>query len=310
MQKLDYSSNPMPDEVDLNALFAELWGKKNWLIVFVLIVSVSAAGISLMMPNIYRSEALLAPVSADQLGGAGLSGQFGGLASLAGISLKSGGGDKTALGIEVLKSRQFFKKFIENRDVLVPLMATKEWQQATRTLVISDSIYDVVNQQWVRDAEPPFTQVPSVQEAHEKFLKLFSVTQDKASGFVTIAIDHPSPDVAQQWVEWLVEDINATIRDQDVLQAERSINYLNEQIASTSVIELQSGLFEMVQSQIETIMLAKASPEYLFKTIDPAVVPQLKDRPKRAIIVMLSGLLAGILGIVFLTFKYLWRRDA
>jgi len=89
-----------------------------------------------------------------------------------------------------------------------------------------------------------------------------------------------------------------------VEQAERSINYLKEQINSTSLTELQAGFFEMIQSQTETIMLAKASPEYLFKTIDPAVVPELKSKPKRALIAVLGTLLGGMLGVLIVLIRH------
>jgi len=43
--------------------------------------------------------------------------------------------------------------------------------------------------------------------------------------------------------------------------------------------------------------LAKVSPEYLFRTIDPAVVPELKTKPRRAWIAALGLILGGAIGI-------------
>ena len=75
-------------------------------------------------PNIYRATTLLAPAS--EQGGAGglakMAGQFGGLASLAGINLGGGGTDKTGLALEVLKSRVFIEEFINKHQLIVPLM--------------------------------------------------------------------------------------------------------------------------------------------------------------------------------------------
>ena len=67
-------------------------------------------------------------------------------------------------------------------------------------------------------------------------------------------------------------------------EAEKSIEYLKQQIANTSLADLQVMFFELIQSQTETVMLAEVRPEYVFKTIDPAVVPELKSKPRRAII--------------------------
>ena len=49
------------------------------------------------------------PAQGDSGGGLSqLAGQFGGLASMAGISLGGGKGDDNAIAIELLKSRSFF----------------------------------------------------------------------------------------------------------------------------------------------------------------------------------------------------------
>ena len=42
---------------------------------------------------------------------------------MAGINLGGGSANKTALGLEILKSRKFISEFIERRDILAPLMA-------------------------------------------------------------------------------------------------------------------------------------------------------------------------------------------
>ena len=301
----DFQMQPYADdEIDLKELFAVLWAGKLHIIGVTAIAAIIAVAVAIYMPNIYRSEALVAPVSANGGGMGGLASKFGGLASLAGISLPSGGSDKTGLGIEVMKSRQFLQDFIAKRQILPDLMAIEKWNASSGEVVYDDEVYLAANKQWVREAKPPRTSIPSVQEAHEAFLKVLSVSQDKESGFVSIAIEHESPVVAQQWVTWLVEDINETIRKQDVEQAERSIAYLKEQISSTSLADLQAGFFEMIQSQTETIMLAKASPEYLFKTLDPAVVPELKAKPKRALIAVLGTMLGGMLGVLIVLIRH------
>lgn len=301
----DFQMQPYADdEIDLKELFGVLWAGKLQIIGVTAIAAIIAVALALYMPNIYRSEALVSPVSASGGGMGGLASKFGGLASLAGISLPSGGSDKTGLGIEVMKSRQFLQDFIAKRQILPDLMAVEKWNASSGEVVYDEEVYLAANKQWVREAKPPRTSTPSVQEAHEAFLKVLSVSQDKESGFVTIAIEHESPVVAQQWVTWLVEDINETIRKQDVEQAERSIAYLKEQISSTSLADLQAGFFEMIQSQTETIMLAKASPEYLFKTLDPAVVPELKAKPKRALIAVLGTMLGGMLGVLIVLIRH------
>lgn len=297
------------DEIDLRELFRVLWAGK-WLISGITFVAaVISLVVALMLPNIYRAEALLAPNQNEGAGGLGaLAAQYGGLASLAGIDLGAGKTDKTALGLEVLKSRKFVSDFVRRHDLLVPLIAAEGWDAATGELKIDPDDYDVDKKKWVRTVSAPKKTIPSVQEAYEEFTDIFSVSQDKKSGFVTVAVEHYSPTVAKQWVDWLVEDINSEIMSQDVEEAEQAIEYLNKQIASTSLAELQNVFFRLIEEQTKTVMLAKISNEYLLKTLDPAVVPEKKDKPKRALIAVLGTLLGGFLGVVIVLVRSSVRK--
>lgn len=286
------------DEIDLRELFAVLWAGRLKILAVTATAALLSVVVALSLPNIYRAEALVVSSESDSSGGlSALAGQFGGLASLAGVSLGSGDSDRTQLGIEVLQSRQFFADFIARRDVLVPLMATAKWNAATGELVIDEDIYNTDQQRWVREVEPPRTRQPSVQEAYAEFVELFSVSQDKKSGMVTVAVEHQSPQVAQQWVSWLIDDLNTTLREQDIAEAERSITYLQQQVRETNVADLQTLFFGLIQKQTERVMLAKVRDQYLFKTIDPAVVPELKSKPKRVLICLLGTLLGGMLAL-------------
>jgi uncharacterized protein involved in exopolysaccharide biosynthesis len=287
------------DEIDLRDVFRVLWAGK-WLFVGTSsVATVLAIIFSLFLPNVYRAEALLAPSSADQQGGlAALATQYGGLASLAGIDLASGSMSNTAMGLEVLRSRKFIADFVERHDILVPLMAANGWDRSTGTLKLDAGVYDRSTNTWVRDVSPGRKAVPSMQEAYKKFIDLMSISEDSKTGFINIAVEHYSPQIAKQWVDWLVEDINSTLMAKDVEEAEHAIDYLNGQISSTSVAGLQSVFFGLIEEQTKTVMLAKVSPEYMFRTIDPAVVPEEKSKPKRALIAGFGLLLGGIFGVV------------
>lgn len=286
-------------EIDFRELFGSLWAGK-WLIGSITVAaSVIAVVVALMLPNIYRAEALLAPNSQDGAGGlSALASQYGGLASLAGINIGDSSTDKIAVGLEVLKSRQFIAEYIERHDILVPLMAAMGWDSETGKLLINPDVYDESSSTWIRDVRPPKKTIPSLQEAYEKFVDILSVSQNNKSGFVTVSIEHYSPDVAKQWVDWLIGDLNRSTMRRDVAEAEKAIEYLNQQIEKTSIADLQKVLFSLIEEQTKTVMLAEVSDEYLLKTLDPAVSPELKARPKRASIVLVATFLGGFLGIV------------
>lgn len=225
---------PYDDEIDLRELFRVLWAGK-WLIgAITFAVTVIAIVVALMLPNIYRAEALLAPNDQDAAGGlSALAAQYGGVASLAGINLGGGSTDKTALGLEILKSRKFISEFIERHKLLVPLVAARGWNFETGELRIDPDDYDEAAGKWVRDVSPPKKVIPSLQEAYEEFMDILSISEDKKTGFVTVSIEHYSPTIAKQWVDWLIKDLNTSIMAHDVTEAEQAIDYLNNQVEST-----------------------------------------------------------------------------
>ena len=300
-------------EVDLRELFMVLW-KGKWVVVTITFVSALISVIyALSLPNIYRAEALLAPANGEEAGGLNaLASQYGGLASLAGINLGLSGSkaDKTVLGIEILRSRKFIGEFVERHDILVPLMGSNDWSLSENRLEYDSKIYDELGKEWVRKVDFPRISKPSYLEAHEAFNEILNISQDVETSFVKISVEFFSPHIAKQWVDWLVEDINREIKLQDVSEAEKSIAYLQEQLNTTSLADLQTIFYQLIEEQTKTIMLANASPEYLFRTLDPAVVSEEKAKPNRALLCIIVTVTGFLTAIVFLVILWLIKSPA
>lgn len=293
-------SNIADDEIDLRDLFTAIWQGKWIIIAITTLFAVASVFYAINQPNIYKSEALLAPAEQDQQGGLGaLAGQFGGLASLAGVNLGSGGGvDKTQMALEVLKSRKFTSEFIQKHDVLPDLMAVKSWDRETNTIIYNELVYNKAEKKWLREVKAPFKAEPSMQEAYKVFSQLVTASTNTENGMVTIAVEHVSPYIAQQWVNWLIQDINATMKQRDVLEANKSTQFLMNQLENTKIADIRTVLYKLVEEQAKTIMFASVRDEYVFKTIDPAIVPEQKFKPKRALIAILGTMLGGMLSVM------------
>lgn len=305
-----YSQVVAEDEIDLKELFMVLWSGK-WLISAVTgVAAIASVVAALMLPNIYSANALLAPAEQSGGGMSTLMQQYGGLASLAGVSLPGGeDGSRAQLGMQLMKSRAFIGDFVKRHDILPELMAVESWDARSGGIIFNSASYDAASKTWVREVEPPKSAEPSAQEAHKAFSEILGVSQDKQTGYVTVSIEHQSPTVAAQWVKWLVEDVNAAVKAQDVAEAEKSIEYLREQVTNTSLADLQAVFFDLIQSQTETVMLAEVRQEYVFKTIDPAVAPEEKSKPSRALICVLGTLLGGMLGVVIVLIRHYARSE-
>ena len=310
-QLLMQNTQNQDDEIDLAELWRAIWAGKFTIIIISMIFAVASVFFALSKPNIYKASAILAPASDEAGGLGGMAGQLGGLASMAGISLGGSGSgvDKTKLALEIIKSRSFIENFIAKHDLLVPLMASKNWDMATDTLILNEEAYDTVNNKWLREVKAPKTPEPSKWESYQAFSKLISVSQDKASSMVNIDIEFYSPAIAKQWLTWLIIDINEYMREQDQIEAQASIDYLTNQLSKIEVATMETVFYQLIEEQTKNMMLTMVKKEYVLKTIDPAQVPDTKDKPKRALIVVLGTMLGGILSVLIVLIRYFSRKD-
>lgn len=296
------------DEIDLRDLIATLWRGKWIIIVFATAFAVGGVFYALSKPNIYEASVLLAP-SQEEVGSIGIGGQLGGLASLAGINLGGGGSNKTVMAKQVLQSRAFLADFIHRHNLSVPLMATNGWDLQNQEWVINREIYSPKTGEWLQDEEGE-TQKPTDWDMVKKFKEShLSVSDQKETGMITLNLKSQSPPVAKEWAEKLVHDINEHMRQQDIEDAEARIAYLEEKLSETNIAGMQQVFYQLIESETRTVMLANAQNEYIFKTVDPAVVPQEKSEPKRALIAVVSTLLGFMLG-VFVVFIIAFVRNS
>ena len=298
------------DEIDLGELWRAVWAGKFTIIAISFIFAVASIFFALSKPNVYKASAILAPASSEggAVGLAALAGQFGGLASMQGINLGGGGSDKTALALEIIKSRSFIENYIAKHDLLIPIMAGENWDMATDTLILDSELYDSVNSKWIREVNAPKKTIPSSWEAYKELSELLSVSKDKTTSMVTIGIEYFSPIMAQQWLTWLISDVNDFMRDQDQKEAQDSIDYLTLQLESIQVTTMETVFYQLIEEQTKNMMLTKVKAEYVLKTIDPPQVPDEKEGPKRALIVVLGTMLGGMLSVLIVLIRYFSKK--
>ena len=303
------SNRSHDDELDLKELFWALW-KGKWIIVFTtFIFAVGGVLYALSQPNTYRAEAVLASANDSKSGGlAAMASQFGGLASLAGISLGGGGTDSKAIALATLQSRQFLNAFIRKYDLLVPLMAGEKWVESTDTLLLNPDVYDEQSGVWLSDADTGKSLEPTDWDAYKKFKSILAVSENKDNGLILLSITHFSPTIAKQWVDWLVVDLNAWVKKESLDESRRNISYLEEQIERTSISDMQAVFYQLIEEQTKNLMLAQVQEEFAFKIIDPAVVPEEKVGPKRALVCILAVILGGMLGAGVVLIRFVFSK--
>jgi uncharacterized protein involved in exopolysaccharide biosynthesis len=268
------------EEIRLLDLWLAVW-RARWLIVISsFALAVLAVAASFLITPQYRSQVVLSPVGSSTGGGlAALAGQFGGLASLAGINL--GAEDNVAESIAILKSRALTERFIRERNLL-PVIFHDDWDAEKGTWDVSDP-----------------EDVPTFARGVERFDKsIRTVNQDVETGLVTLSIDWLDPVLARDWAQGLVDEVNADMRGRAVDQSKRNIEFLKGQLEGTDAVELRTAVYSVMEGEMKNAMMAAVRTDFAFEVIDPPVVPEKPAWPNRILLAVVGFFLGGLIGVV------------
>jgi uncharacterized protein involved in exopolysaccharide biosynthesis len=263
------------DGIDVVAMIGVLW-RRRWIVIGVTLVGIVASvALALTATKIYRAEVIVTEVKDNPLGGmGGLANQLGGLASIAGLNLPAG--DTKTLG--VLNSRHLIDEFVRKYD-LVPVLTPGTGRPATVWFAVKRFQENVV-----------------------------AVHEDPRKGLTSITMDWTDPVVAAKWANDFVALANELVRARVLQDSTRNVAYLNKQISQTTAVEVQRAMYNLIENETKTLMLANARAEYAFHSVDPAVPPEVRYSPKRALMVLSGTAIGFILGAAIALGFDAWRR--
>jgi LPS O-antigen subunit length determinant protein (WzzB/FepE family) len=268
---------PQPEAPDdLAAFGSELLRRWRLMVATTVAGAVIALAIALLMPPIYRAQALVAPVTQNAPTPGGALRQLTGLAALADLELGSGGGRKQE-SLATLRSKGFVRDFIQTNNLL-PVLFARRWDART--------------QRW-RAGETP----PTLGEAVKHFTDdVVDISDDRATGFVTVTVDWYSPQLAAQWANGMVAAVNEKLRADAISSADRSLDYLNRELSKTNVVEIRQAIYKLIEQQVNNAMMANVQREYAYRFLDAAVAPEKRYSPKRSVITAVGAALGLFLG--------------
>ncbi len=279
------------DEIDLRELLLVLWTERWTVLGITAFAAIASVITALMMTEVYRAEITLVPAESSQNNG-GMA-QLGGAAALLGVNVGGNRGDNVSTAIATLQSRQFIGRFIHQHDLLVPLFASR-WDKRTQQTVIDTELYDPIAGEWVTNSGPP-----SEQEAFRAFSGMMTASGPDRAGIISLVIEWSNPEQAAQWANQLIADLNKELRDRDVREANSAIEYLRRQLDVTQLVDMQRVFYQLIEAQTRVTMLADVREEYVFRVIDPAVVPDRKSAPRRSMIAIIGTMAGSMLALIF-----------
>jgi uncharacterized protein involved in exopolysaccharide biosynthesis len=273
------------EPLDVGALLARLRQKSWWIVASVLLFTAGFTAVAFLTTPVYQATTILAPASVSRTtDAAGIAGQLGGLASVAGLSLGPRDAD-TEEALAVLRSREFTESFIASHNLMPKLFPSK---------------WDAARGAWKVDAEHQ----PTLGRAYKLFnLKIRTVTQDKKTGLVTLSIDWTNRQEAADWTNELVRLLNEEMRERAIANADASVSYLEKEAQTTVTVETRDAISRLMEGQVKQRMIAHVTQAYAFRVVDRALPADRDDpvRPKKLTLLIagpLVGLVVGLLGIL------------
>jgi uncharacterized protein involved in exopolysaccharide biosynthesis len=278
-------------EVSLRDLVALIWARR-WFVLSITILATLAAGLATrVIDKRYLATTTLSPATStgSQLGTLGsLASQFGGIASLAGISLP--GNSKKSESLAILQSEALTEDYIRKNDLL-PILYEKQWDPQAR--------------KW-KETNPK--KMPTLWKANQMFKgAIRGVSTDSKTDLITLTVTWKDPELAAKWANGLVRMANEYARDRVVAESERNIAYLIEQASKTDALGVKQAIYSILQSEINKEMLARGNNEYALKVLDPAFTPERPSSPKLALW-LIMGFFGGLFSALFIVFvQNAWR---
>ena len=233
---------------------------------------------SLMITPVFVSKVVMVSLDEDNQNAlSGIASQLGGLASIAGIATGTNNSSKIDNAIAILGSRTFIQNYLVEEN-LMPILFSSDWEED--------------NQIW-SDGEGP-----SLWKGYEKFERLMDISKDPKTGILEVSISWSDPVIASKWANDIVNRLDLYLKKSTVAESQRSVVFLEEQLAKTKLVAAESMLYSLIENETRNIMFASARENYLFKIIDKAIPAETRTSPVRKQIVVIGTILGFIFGLL------------
>lgn len=296
--------------VAISEIIAVLWRAKTRVLAGGIIGFAIGVAIGLMSTPRFRATTLLgaAPTPTAGRSLAGLAGQLGGLAELAGIQM--GGGQDLDQSLAVVQSEEFLERFIDEEHLL-PLIFDKQWDSALGV--------------WNVDSPGPFRRLvwqldgttgkrtsaelgPSLWDGFKILTQRLEVRKDRVTQVVSLSVDWKDPEIAARIANRLPMRLNEQARRRTIAESERSLKYVNEQLAVTTVFGIREALFRLAEGEQRKAMIAQVGGDIAVRVLASAVPPSERSAPKRTLLALGGALLGTIVASIFVIARRLSRR--
>jgi hypothetical protein len=295
-------------EVNFLEIIKEAWSLKSFIIFFISLITAIGIVSALMKPNEFSSSAILKPVASSSSSYSSANSQYGSLASMAGFKLGAGNNSESSEVIATILSRDFFKHLLSFQSIQSVLLAADKYDPVSKSLSFDNSIYDTQEKKIL-------VPIPSYLELYETYLGIVSVKQDDDSDMFTVSATHISPEFSHSFLSLIIQEVNNVSRKKAIAQSNKALDYLYQQLSETTQFDIELSVNQLIESQLNTKMLATVRPDYLVEIFDSPFIPVKKSGPNRRYMVLVyffSSIFIAVIGVLasyFYKLSFIQKRN-
>jgi len=252
------SNNRIEDEIDIIEFIGQLWQKRLFIALFVMISSIGAILYSIFAMPIYKVEATILPLGSSSAGV-----NLGGLGALVGMMGGSGGSSGSKDFLALLETRKIAESIVEQyqlENILIPL---------------KDDMKKISDEQ-------------SVFLASDILKNLMTFTNDLKKDTIVISVEYKDLDLAHKLVTWYIDALQNAINTYSLSIDKNSRVFIQKQLKYNQIalLELgkelssfyQSSVVSTTKSTLDVPIVMDVNP---LESSDKRIVHTVKDVPQQ-----------------------------
>jgi len=292
------------DEIDLKELFFSLWRGKVTIMFFCTLALIFGSVHLHRANRQYFVEAIYKPVVEDakapNLGG------FGGLASLAGISLPSSSSADFTAFQALLTSEEVSDTLVADEE-LMRLLFTSEWNEDSQSYsqprtsnigTVKAILKKILTGDHTKDYMPP-----NSRRVSEILKNLVAISVDKQTGYLKLVAETDNPELRINIIQRIVSITDELLKTRYVSSAEETLAFYQEKINLARSRELREALAKLMAQENQKLMLAARGKSFVVELLMRPTTSLQPTSPKSSLILTLSIILGAFFGTAWVLIR-------
>ena len=280
------------DEIDLRELFAALWDGKLLIFIVTCAVFLFSSAYLHVAERSYTVSVTLRPTEEQSSAG----GNLGGLASLAGVQLPSGGATEFITFQAMLKSQEVASRLFADENLIQRLFAG-EWDESRKSFLqpIPSTLGNVK-----RLLKPLLTGegqgayiAPNAARLAKTLAEDLSVSEDKTSGMLKLSMESAKPKLASDLMLALIRETDGFLKERFVISGSDALQFYQQKISKARSREHREALAKLIATEEQKLMLATREGPFV---VEIMMGPDQSLRPTspKSSLVLALGLVLGL----------------